>query len=459
MQEDPKGLDLSMLCRARFWLSFVALLVSLNILFLLLLFATQLVPQERIREVTREAFSTGELDPETDFPSSYHRDVFNHYNDCLILQMLSNEDSNALFRAVGPRVSWQTEGTTMCGTVYRLAQIDTAQEDFEFLRYTRYWHGHNVSTAILLSFLDLGTTRIVLEYADYASLLLLLLASWTTRRAIVPSTCIVVAGLLFWAIRSYGSSLSHGPGDVTVILPLAAIVYWWPWLSRMDRLVWFCTAYGSVLVFMEFTIGLLPMAAGFLFALSYLLASAEETDTTRKRHAWSAAIVSVAFLATGALVVILVKQGLAIAVLGSDAYFEFMNKLAVHMDTFSGRPSHMMSFLITPIEILFEWKFILTYGNELLGKALLASAGLSWLTAAVIVAVRRDRQRFSNMAALIVAAMSVVAWVALLPNHTSVHGAFMVRILIVPIALGWTAFALQLVPQDWVFKPKRRPIS
>jgi VIT1/CCC1 family predicted Fe2+/Mn2+ transporter len=46
----------------------------------------------------------------------------------------------------------------------------------------------------------------------------------------------------------------------------------------------------------------------------------------------------------------------------------------------------------------------------------------------------------SDWLALAAGAMIVVLWVLLLQTHTSYHARFMVRILVVPLALGFAAF-------------------
>jgi hypothetical protein len=51
----------------------------------------------------------------------------------------------------------------------------------------------------------------------------------------------------------------------------------------------------------------------------------------------------------------------------------------------------------------------------------------------------------SDLLAFAMGAVVIVSWVLLFQKHTSVHSGFIVRILIVPISLGWAALAWQLI--------------
>ena len=91
---------------------------------------------------------------------------------------------------------------------------------------------------------------------------------------------------------------------------------------------------------------------------------------------------------------------------------------------------------------------MLTGGSWFAACLLIGTSGLAWITAAILAWRRATLRARSDIAAFAVgAAIVVVCWVQVLPQHTAFHGAFMVRILIVPIALSWAALIwLVLVP-------------
>ena len=178
--------------------------------------------------------------------------------------------------------------------------------------------------------------------------------------------------------------------------------------------------------------------------LSYLLAKNGENSPEACKRGWFSAVNSLVFFALGAGLTVLIKQSLAILIVGQEAFPQFMQNLTVYM---TPRPdtSGFLSGYGSVLSKLFRESDILTYGNAGAAEMLLVSAGLAWVAAASLALLRRDVVGCSDTLALLVGAGSIALWAALLPTHTHGHAFFMSRILIVPYSLGWAALAQQLV--------------
>jgi hypothetical protein len=116
---------------------------------------------------------------EDDWPGLQTRHGFDQYNDCSILQMITNRDDNLLAHAVGPLIYNKNSGETdKCATLRRIVNEGPQVAPLVF-RYTRYWHGYNPVTAALLQVFDVGDARKALTLGLYGALALLVAAAGT----------------------------------------------------------------------------------------------------------------------------------------------------------------------------------------------------------------------------------------------------------------------------------------
>jgi hypothetical protein len=69
---------------------------------------------------------------------------------------------------------------------------------------------------------------------------------------------------------------------------------------------------------------------------------------------------------------------------------------------------------------------------------------LAWLTAGYLAFRRAGRWAWSDLLAMAAGAGIVAAWALLFQTHTTLHKFWMVRMLIVPLSMGWGAVAWQL---------------
>ena len=84
-----------------FWLRAFVLVLLLNVAFPVSLLLSSLVPSEVIIARIQQAFSKGELVENDYLPYDVYRG-FHQYNDCNILQMMTNQDSSLVAHALGP---------------------------------------------------------------------------------------------------------------------------------------------------------------------------------------------------------------------------------------------------------------------------------------------------------------------------------------------------------------------
>jgi hypothetical protein len=135
-----------------------------------------------------------------------------------------------------------------------------------------------------------------------------------------------------------------------------------------------------------------------------------------------------------------IKQVLVLAMLGPAEIQEFVDNLMLYtgFSQSGGPPAAYFSAFVN----LFKYTPLLTYYSIPGAVALLLASALAWARAAYL-ALRPPRSvARSIFLAHVVAASGIALWVLILPTHTAIHG-FMVRMLVVPFALGWSALVLQ----------------
>ena len=162
--------------------------------------------------------------------------------------MLSNPDDDVWATAVAPLMYNRNRGETdRCATLRTLVTEGPGTTRYLVYRYSRYWHGYIPVAAGLLSVFEMGRVRQALELTLYGALALLALAAGTgNRRLLAVAAAIGATGALFWSVRYFGKSLTHGPGDIAVVLGIAALLFWRRPLERPVALIPFCALYGAV---------------------------------------------------------------------------------------------------------------------------------------------------------------------------------------------------------------------
>jgi hypothetical protein len=199
------------------------IIVLANLLFLALTVVAPGDPDVVINRV-RSAFETDELGF-MDYLAFDSRRGWHQYNDCNVLQMLSNPDSARLKRALAPIIYKADEAfNEACSVLHALVIGEMDREMLLSFRYGRYWHGYNVSTAFALRVMELKDLRSVLSIVVWVAVAILTLVTYRSgihaRRA---GLMIAFGATAAWALPYFAPSLTHGPGDALLLLGLAGI--------------------------------------------------------------------------------------------------------------------------------------------------------------------------------------------------------------------------------------------
>lgn len=440
------------------WLSALILVGLMNAAFLLLGIWVATLPREPMRQRITEAFAAGDL-IENDWPWLESRHGFDQYNDCSILQMITNHDADILANAVGPLIYNANRGETdKCATLRSIVRDGPGAAPYLSFRYTRYWHGYDPVAAGLLQVTSVGHARQVLRTTLYAVLILLALSAGTrSRRLTAVGASIGVTGLLFWAVPYFGPNFSHAPGDIVLIAGLAALIHWREGLMRPRALVPFCAAYGATLVYLEFLTGQLPTAAGLLFPVVYLIARSRPAPDDAPREAWRLALTAAAAFALGAVLTVAIKQILALLIVGPESLGSFMEYLERYVnpspkaslrhfgETWASAHDSILWSSVRALYVVLGQGYVLTYGSPGAALLLYAAGGVAWAAAAYLTWRSSTRWATSDLLAMAAGTAIVIGWALLFQTHTTLHKFWMVRMALVPLSMGWGALGWQLI--------------
>lgn len=428
--------------RDHFWLHAFILVLGLNAAFATLLLLSSLMSSEVIVDRIQQAFSTGELVENDYLPYDVHRG-FHQYNDCNILQMMVNQDSSLVARALGPWLHMpDASATDACRTLRELVVDGRDPEAYDSSRYTRYWHGYIPILSALLMFLKLSTLRVILRIAVYAALLLLLLSSIREKRFFVLTGPVSVLGAFFWGLPYFGQGMSHAIGDFVVMFGMACLVFWHRKFAHANILIPFCALFGAVVIYFEMLTGPLPIAAGLLFPSVYVLSRITRPNETGINHHFLLATSALIAFAMGAIITVSVRVLVAATLVQPSGLDTFAGNLKLY--TLPVDSTTYVPGFIRPFGRLLRRGIVLTYGN-LWGLVILyASAVFSWFVSLWLAYRRATHLNWTDLLAFVIGAASIPVWTVILQTHTFMHADFMVRILIVPISLGWAAMLWQL---------------
>jgi hypothetical protein len=419
----------------------LAAIAILNALFLAASVGAASAARMTRAEAVQQAFATGEL-VDRDYLKSDWRRGKDQYNDCVVLQLVINPRSSVAQKALAP-VLYGSSGSSpdVCRSLRHLAfGADAASIPGD--SYSRYWRGYVPLTSALLGFIDVGTARQGLRLAVIAALLALVAVAARAGEATrVAGISVAVTGLLFWGLPYYGQGLSFAPGDAVVMSGIAALIALRRPLQVGPRLTVFSAAYGSFVAFFDFLTGPLPTGACLIFLFAYLVRF-DSSRGARRQHAWRDAFVALTAYAVGAVTTLVIKQLIVLVLFGPGELQSLLANARLYTGLADGG---MPASYFAAFWTLFKYTPLLTYYSIAGGAALLLCFALSWLAAVYFVLRSGAPARKSLLLAHAVGASGIALWVLLLPGHTALHG-FMTRMLIVPFSFGWSALALQLLP-------------
>jgi hypothetical protein len=420
----------------------LGIIVLANLLFFLgLMLAAQGDPDAIIARI-QAAFEMDDLGI-TDYLLDTRRG-WHQYNDCTVLQMVANQDSSLLKRTLAPKVFYKNADWEDHCAVLRALVVEGVDPNTLLLdRYARYWHGYNVVAAFGLRVMELRDLRRVLSGAVWFAIAVLALAARRsgprTRRT---GLIIALTTATVWAVPYFAPNFTFGPGDALLLLALAGIAAWPRMTVGLGTIVPYAAGFGATVVFFEMLTAQLPVAIAWLAAM--VLATGRDAGRAGDVAAPMVTLAAVTAFGLGAAVTVITKQIMAVLIAEPRAGAVFLSNLSLYM---SVPESHgNWPGILIPFARLVRHSKMLTFGNTLVGYGLVAAAGLAWLAAAIRGWYGRDSEHGRDVLILVSAALVPVAWVFLLPNHTAMHAAFMVRMLVVPISLAPLALCWPICP-------------
>ena len=410
----------------------IGAVAAANLLFFGLMTLAPAAP-DVIAARVRSAFATGELGTPSYRWFDVRRGVFQH-NDCLVLEMLTDRRSSSLERALAPRtyVTEDEHGPCVMLQMLIVQRVDPATLILAD-HFTRYWHGYNALTGFGLRYMELGIFRRLLRGAVWLSIAVLALAAvrsgFLARRT---GWIIAAAAATVWGVPYSAPGLSQGPGDAVLLLGLAGVAVRPRSAVRLEAIVPYAAVFGAVVVFFEMFTGQLPTGVAWLAALS--LAAARDEERPGALPASRAVLAAVSAFVLGAAATILVKQVLALALVGPSAAGSF----AEHLGLWARVPptEHHVPGILRPLLSLVRQSYMLTFGSRPAGYVLVAGAAILWAIALIRGWARRGTSVGEDLLILLGAALVPIVWALLLPNHTAIHAWLMVRLLVVPISLA-----------------------
>ena len=429
------------------WRVAAAAVILANALFVVIQLSVAHSPREVLIRKIKNAFVSGELIDKDVLPLDTHRG-YNQYNDCLILQLITNRTGSGVADAFGP--VWylrQEEQPDVCSSLHQLTDRDGDTRGLIQQRYTRYWHGYNAVAALLLQHFELIDVRRILKTAFCIVFVAVGVAPLGNMRLTVVALPIAIFGLAFWQIGEFGQSLSHAPGEMSVFIGLFCLLVWRKHLiSPAVYVPWFA-AFGAVLAYLDMFTGPTPMAFGLLIPVFALIqiTSGPAHGSCNAKDLWRTIAVAAAALFAGEFITVVTKQALAMSFVSAASAGSFTSRLGLYM----GFPGVMNGEYVPPfvggIRLVLREGASLTHESVRGARLLFAVSVVAWIAAAASAYLSRHRPALNEFAVFLAGAVVPLAWMVVLQNHTAHHSELMVRLLLVPIALGWGALGWQLL--------------
>lgn len=416
----------------------VAVLLIANASFLVSSLAPLVDTETVVRRVQR-AFASGEL-TDSDYLPWDSRRGWHQYNDCVLLQLIANDNPSRVDRALAPTLYSHPDDDRTCQLLRDLTTAGSDGGQYIQSQYARLWHGSRVPVALALRGLELVQLRRALTAAVWLAVGILAFVAYRSGpRARLVGLGIALASGTLWALPYFAQGLTHGPGDAALLLGVAGVIAWPRLTTDLRRIVPYAVAFGSTIAFVDMMTGQLPVAGAWLTAVT-LAANRDDGAKGAVPDGKLIALAALIAFALGAVATVLIKQVLVMALTNHEAVGQFATKLSLYMsapDNERGWPG-----MLEPFGRLVRRSRNLTYGSDVLGYVLIAAMASMWIAAAAN-AWRSRRQRGLDAVVILGAGLVPAVWVLLLPTHTFIHGGLMVRMLVAPIALTPVALLWQ----------------
>lgn len=397
-------------------------------------YATTFIDRAPIKAHIKEAFDTGELNP--DLWAWQGVRGRHQYNDCMILHMAVRQSSDHWRDALGPNGPGDVDNP--CQALEDFVKAPSSPPPKREDAYTRYLQGHTAVAAVAASVLSIGGMRVLFSrIAVLAVGGLLAMSFWriargaakrspgsTTRAAYVAVASLTL--MLLYGFGGFSMSLNHFPEDMVVLGYLWFALF--TDFKKMPRwaLIATHTVFGVFTAWFEFLSGGLPLGACIICYMAAADASGSRAYPALRRAATSLAAYAASFLAAFAF-----KMVLTAGAFDPEVWSNFAEVTHRMAGGAGGDNGEAPPTLLAMVKAMLDNANVVAAGWRELGRTLI---GLSFIGFgyALFVLFRRKLSIDELIQPGLLAAgfLAICAWhIAFFP-HSTVHAFFMARTLV-----------------------------
>jgi hypothetical protein len=307
---------------------------------------------------------------------------------------------------------------------------------------SRYFYGSRHVLSILANWISVQSIRNGCLLLSVLSPLLLWGAFWARSRSdFVRISPVMLSFLVGFGYQ--GDNLGYAPAVVIPFLLLAVVV-----LSRnhwldFGKRVFIYTVIAAVTTYFDILTGGLPIILCVTLLVNHLLYNSSESSAAGGRH-WvrDVVVVTLLFPAT-VLFLSAARLWIASTLVPVNAFAEFYTTLLYRTSSTVSGDDLVTRRLVW--ETLWAARAMSFFHSTVAANAYYLLCGASWLL--VLGSVVRHGMKgvspryWREYCVLAWVALIMVSWFTLFPNHTYVHAHTMVRLTIVPAAIGLMALA------------------
>jgi hypothetical protein len=389
----------------------------------------------RLEAVLKEEFSQSAL-------GSLSR--FDQWIECAILTMQLSRHEDVVLNALDTR--WRSPQQHTCDEVQALLQgppykIKIAEPS----SYVSYPFGARHLQSLMINIFSFSTTMAIYQLLTYASVVSLFIGAWrnSKRTASLVVSPIALALLFAFEQHRFGSNTPWAPGFFIsfLILSMFLAVRELFWQRETHRIALFCFL-GTIAGYFDNLHGPLPVVLSLTIVLNHFFYSENGTWISALR---SASIISACFVISYGLLTIIRLWPLG-WLLSDPVWMKFFFGLNSRMASSAGERTIQITDLV---HALWSERAQMT-GSAFISEVLLCIGILTWSFTIVMVVLAAlgkltwPAAKYTGIFVLAVATGGILLWYVLFPNHTLGHAWMMVRMLALPIAYGYAAFALAM---------------
>lgn len=295
----------------------------------------------------------------------------------------------------------------------------------------RYWYGARLPAGILLEFWDLGTSRSILRFAGWLSLIVMGAAGVRAGSGLVVlAVWFGFCEFLMGPMRYYGANFTHGVPLIWANVFATALFIYAKRGTRWsaEREVAVLAVAGAIATYFDCLSGSLWFSFGFMIAVLPWVLGVHRITGLR---VVAQTLVALGAFTAGCVIPLLIKQIVAGILLGGNPFAQMLAtgryRLGVGQDI-------SISAIWEKLVGASRW---IGWGDAVAGK-IIWCGGFLLIFAAValwIWALLRGRHGALVMFCWTIAAtLFPLSWYALMRNHTLIHAWFSVTWIFLPVA-------------------------